>query len=203
MSEQLDLHSIFKAVAGTLSENKESLNQADSYNGDHGDNMVNIFNMVTKAVSEKKDADVGVQLAHASKVLEEQNSGSAQAYAKGFASAAQQFQGKQVTADNAMGLLQSMLSAGEEPVTEDPVQGLLGGLFGGDSGDDDPGFDVNDLLSAGKAFLTAKNRGESTKEALIGAVISASPMGKSDHRTQSSQMVANTIFDAIGSFSKK
>ena len=94
MGNQLDLLSLFSAVTGTLEENKSDLNKADTYNGDHGDNMVNIFNMVTGAVSDNKDSDVSTQLAAASKLLGGLKSGSAQEYAKGFATAADQVPGR-------------------------------------------------------------------------------------------------------------
>ncbi len=42
MSNQVDLLSLFNAVTGTLKENKTALNKADEYNGNHGDNMVEI-----------------------------------------------------------------------------------------------------------------------------------------------------------------
>jgi len=200
MSNQLDLLSIFKAVSGTLSDNQSALNEADSYNGDHGDNMVNIFNLVTGAMSDKKDADTSEQLAYASKLLSKEKSGSAQAYAKGLSSAAEQFQGQNITADGVMPLLQSLFSAGETPSEPaSPLQGLLGGLLGG--GDDD-GLDAGDLLNAGMSFFSAKSSGKSSQEALIEAVISGSPMGKSPHRAQSSQMVASTVLEMLGQLGK-
>lgn len=199
MSNEVDLSSIFQAVTRTLSDNQSELNAADGYNGDHGDNMVNIFSMVTEAVSEKKDANTSEQLAYASQLLSQQKSGSAQAYSKGLASAAEQFEGQSLTADGVMPLLQSLLSAGEKPAeSEGSLQGLLGGLLGGD----EDGLDAGDLLNVGMSFFSAKNRGKSTQEALIEAVTSASPMSQTPHRAQSSKMVANTILDLIGSFKK-
>ena len=49
MSNGIDLSQIFSAVTGALQDNKASLNKADSYNQNHGDNMVQIFELITKA----------------------------------------------------------------------------------------------------------------------------------------------------------
>lgn len=66
---QIDLVKLFGAVANNMGNQRESLNQADTYNNDHGDNMVEIFEVVTQAVKEKKNADPADQLAYASEIL--------------------------------------------------------------------------------------------------------------------------------------
>jgi hypothetical protein len=194
MGNQLDLLSLFSAVTGTLEENKSSLNKADSYNGDHGDNMVNIFNMVTGAVSDNKDGDISTQLAAASKMLGGLESGSAKEYAKGFSTAADQFQGGELSADSVLPLLQSMFGGGAAPEADNSLQGMLGSFLGGDDGK----LDAGDLLSAGMSFFSAKGKGKNTQEALIEAVIAQSAFGESPHRAQSSSLVASTIFSMLG-----
>ena len=198
MGNQLDLTSLFGAVTGALEENKTVLNKADTYNGDHGDNMVNIFNMVTGAISDNKGKDASTQLAAASKLLGGLKSGSAQEYAKGFATAADEFKGGELSADSVLPLLQSMFGGGAAPEADSSLQGMLSGFLGGDDGK----IDANDLLSAGMSFLSAKNRGKNTQEALIEALIAQSAFGESPHRTQSSSLVASTIFDVLGSLKK-
>ena len=173
MGNQLDLLSLFSAVTGTLKENKSALNKADEYNGDHGDNMVNIFNMVTGAVSDNKDGDISTQLAAASKMLGGLESGSAKEYAKGFATASNEFQGGELSADSVLPLLQSMFGGGSAPQADSSLQGMLGSFLGGDDGK----LDAGDLLSAGMSFLSAKNQGKNTQEALIQSVIAQSAFG--------------------------
>jgi hypothetical protein len=204
MTQNLDLFSMFQTVAGALEENKDSLNKADSYNGDHGDNMAQIFNLVTQAVGEKSSKSPSTQLQHAGELLKGQKSGSAQVYAEGLLEAASTFQDQSITADSVMPLLQTLMGGGTAQQTSQDaggLGGLLGGLLGGDQ-EGDAGIDAGDLLNAGLAFLSAKNRGDSTTEALIEAVISASPLGEVPHRAQSSQVVASTILDNLGSFLK-
>jgi hypothetical protein len=195
MSE-IDLYSLFNSVSEVLQENQASLNKADDRNGDHGDNMVEIFNTISKAVKEKEKGELAGQLAYASEILGNKQSGSAQLYAKGLSEAASQFQGQGVTQQNAMQLIQTLMGAGEAAPADNPVEGLLGSLLGGGKGDD-AGIDAGDLLSAGMAFLSAKQRGESNIEALVDAVVAASPLSQTPHRQQSSQLVVNTMMQAL------
>ena len=209
----IDLAKLFGAVASNLGDQRETLNQADTYNNDHGDHMVEIFEVVTQAVKEKKNADPADQLAYASEILRRKQSGSAQVYANGLAQASQQFQGQPVTTDNAGMLLQTLLGGGQAPAAPSQQSGgggdMLGALLGGLTGQStqqqgaDNGLDVGDLLNAGMAFMNAKQQGSSTGEAAINALMSASPLGQSSHRKESGAMVANTIMQVLGSMSGK
>ncbi len=200
----VDLFSLFNAVTSNLNDNRKKLNKADTYNGDHGDNMVEIFEVITQAMKEKEGASPSDQLAYASQILKQKESGSAHAYSQGLFQASKQFKGKQVTQNNAMQLIQTLLGAGEPPPPANPVENLLGGLLGGGKTQQgDSGIDAGDLLNAGLAFLAAKNRGESNAEALVDAVVSASPLGESPHRAQSSKIVTSTLLEVLGSMAGK
>ena len=206
----IDLAKLFGAVASNLGNQRETLNQADTYNNDHGDHMVEIFEVVTQAVKEKRNADPADQLAYASEILRRKQSGSAQVYADGLAQASQQFQGQGVTTDNAGMLLQTLLGGGQAPAQQSGGGGdMLGALLGGLTGQStqqqgaDNGLDVGDLLNAGMAFMNAKQQGSSTGEAAINALMSASPLGQSSHRKESGTVVANTIMQVLGSMSGK
>jgi len=137
MAKALTLPSIFKAVSKTLSENEAVLNEADTYNHNHGTNMAAAFQTVSKAVAKKKDLPVSEQLAYASEVLQGSKGGSAQIYAQGLANAAQKFQGKQLS-DNTVGLLIESMMGMQEPaqassgaVSSSLLGSLLGGMTGG------------------------------------------------------------------------
>jgi hypothetical protein len=117
MAQALTLPSIFKAVSKTLSENEAVLNEADTYNHNHGSNMAKAFTTVSKAVAKKKDLPVSDQLAYASEVLKDSSSGSARFYAQGLANASQKFQGKQLN-ENTVGLLINALMGTQEPAQE-------------------------------------------------------------------------------------
>jgi hypothetical protein len=207
---KVNLAKLFGVVANNLGEQRENLNQADTYNKDHGDHMVEIFEVVTQAVKEKGSAAPADQLAYASEILRRRQSGSAQVYANGFAQAAQQFQGRAVTTDNAGMLIQALLGGGQTPAQASGAGGdMLGALLSGLTGQpsqqqaEGEGLDIGDLLNAGMAFMNAKQQGSSTAEAAINALMGAGPLGQSSHRKESGAMVANTIMQVLGSMSKK
>ena len=156
MAQDLDLSTIFKAVTGTLSENKTDLNQADEYNHNHGDNMVEIFDLIQKSVSQKQAFSPSSQLDYASKQLKAKaTSGSANAYAQNLALASKMLKGKQLSADTIGPLIQSLMGLGTTPKKEATSSGadLLGSLLGGLGGSQqtqapkDSGDIVGSLLS--------------------------------------------------------
>jgi len=133
-TNKLNLVNLFQSVAGTMANEKETLNQADAYNHDHGDNMVEVFNVISQAMQAKRSADPADQLEYASQLLRQRKSGSAQMYAQGLKQASKEFQGqKRVTPDNAMQLIQTLIGGGQASTA--PAQSgmgdLLGSLLGG------------------------------------------------------------------------
>ena len=133
---QLNLANLFQTVAGSLTSQRTTLNNADTINHDHGDNMVEVFNVVSQAMREKQNAEPADQLEYASQLLRQRKSGSAQVYAQGLAQASKEFKGQQqVTPNNAINLIQALLGGGQ-PSTAQPQSGvgdLLGSLLGGGS----------------------------------------------------------------------
>jgi len=137
-AKNIDLSALFGSVAKTMAQNQSQLNTADTYNHDHGDNMVQIFEVITQAMKEKQNAAPADQLAYASQLLRAKSqSGSAQLYAEGLSDAATQFQGaKAINTNTAMTLIQTLLGAqGSVPASGggsgDMLGSLLGGLMGG------------------------------------------------------------------------
>jgi hypothetical protein len=179
-SRGLDLASLFNVATRALAANQSSLNQADTENQNHGDNMVQAFSMISQALAGQQDASPSQQLSHASQYLAQHGkSGSAQVYSQGLAQAAQQFQGQSaVTPDNAMMLVQSLLGGGQQPASQGGD--LLGALLGGGQGQE--GLDLGDVLNAGMAFMNAKQQGEGNLQAALSAVMAAGPMAQKPHR---------------------
>ena len=199
MSGNVDLVKLFSAVASTLEANQQNLNQADEYNQDHGDHMVEIFQMITGAVKAAPKGDVSQGLSKASDLLTQKDSGSAAMYAKGLAQAAEYFKGQDLDATQLLPLLQTMLGGGEASVSKG-AGGLLDSLVGSLGGED--GLDMGDILNAGAAFLQSKQAGDSNLEAAVDALISSSKMGESPHRAQSSKLVADTLLQTLLSGAK-
>ena len=224
---QIDLFSLFNQVTKTMQDSKTSLNKADTYNHDHGDHMVEIFEVITQAMKEKKNADPADQLEYAASLLRDQaKSGSGKLYAQGVNEAAKQMEGKDLNAGSIMSMLQTILGAGEAPASKPAASGdmlgsllgslvgggqtgaqndgldlgdLLGSLTGTGSADEQSGLDLGDLLGAGMSYLSAKQGGKSNLEALTGALVSGSQMASSPYREQSSQLVTSTMLKALTS----
>jgi len=138
-TKSLDLARLFQSVTGTLANSRQELNDADDNNHDHGDNMVDTFEVITQAMREKKGADPADQLEYAAQMLRQRKSGSSQLYARGLEQASKEFTGQQVTPANAMTLIQTLLGGGQAPQAPAQQQdsglgGVLGSLLGGAGG---------------------------------------------------------------------
>jgi hypothetical protein len=207
--QQIDLTQLFGQVTQTLAQNQSSLNQADSYNSNHGDNMVEIFGLITKALAEKKDAKPAAQLKYAATKIGKVKSGTAQVYAKGLARAAKDIKGNSIDTGNIMQLVLDMIAGGKKvnpaPQAGSPLGDILGGLMGAgqQAGRGDDKLDAGDLLTAGLAFLSAKQSGEDTLGAAVKALVAESPLNAAPHREQSGQLVLDTILKTIGSMAQR
>jgi len=156
-SQQADLAKAFSAVTRELKKNQESLNAADDFNHNHGDNMVKNFQVITNAVREKKNAAPAEQLAYASQALAKRSStGSAKLYAQGLADASKRLSNKDtLTPDSAMIMVQSLMGSGQaaptkaKPSQDDLLGGLVGSFMGQESSSQpsQPG-DLSGLMGA-------------------------------------------------------
>jgi hypothetical protein len=135
---QIDLLQLFQAAAGALQQNKSALNQADTYNHDHGTNMVSTFNTIVQALQQKQNAKPATQLKYVSQQLDQTaTSGSGKTYAQGFAQAAAHFKGTEITLESILPLIQMILGGGKASTSAggstDIIGSILGGLLGGQS----------------------------------------------------------------------
>ncbi len=210
MAGNIDLGQIFQTVTSALSSQQSNLNESDGYNHDHGDHMVQIFDLIQSAVAKKSDKPVADQLAYASKVVEkEATSGSGKLYAEGLAKAASNFKDTNLNVDNIGTLVQSLMGVSQPPQGTSQDNGnvlgsLLSGLTGNqDNAKSDNSLGLDDILRAGMSFYQSKQGGQSNGEAIMGALMAASPMGQSAHRTESGSIVASTIMQFAQSLKNK
>jgi hypothetical protein len=86
----------------------------------------------------------------------------------------------------------------------DVLSTLLGELTGSQTSSAASGsrLDLGDLVNAGVSFMQAKQQGGSTTQALIQAFMTASGMGSSTHRTQSTGLAINSFLQALGASQK-
>lgn len=175
-TSSVDLAKLFGTVAKTLVQNQAALNAADDYNHDHGDNMAEIFNVVTQAVKAKSGATPAQQLAYASQLLQQKTtSGSGKLYAETLSDASAKLgKAKAVTPDNAMTLVQALLGASDTVPTQSTGSAgagadLLGSLLGGlssttsgsstDTGADMLGSLLGSLSGTGTASSSTQQQG--------------------------------------------
>jgi len=227
---QVDLAKLFQTVATTMASNRESLNQADTNNHDHGDNMVEIFNLISQTMKSQGNATPAEQLLQASRVVAERKSGSAQVYAQGLQRASTQFQGQKfLTPENIMMLIQLLMGVtqkGGQPQGQGGLGDLLGSLLGrkaaapstgtgagrvgggaepsggGAVGGSD-GLDLGDLLNAGRAYVDAKQRGGDNMTAIMEALRAGSAVSGSEYRSQSGALVVNSLLQALSGMTAK
>jgi len=207
--QKIDLLSLFGQVAGAVKEKQTTLNEADTYNHDHGDHMVEIFEVITQAMKEKKNSDPADQLEYAAKILRgKTDSGSSKLYAEGLKEAAKDMVGKNLDVGIVMTMVQKIMGASPKPEASQPaasgdmLSSLLGQLAGGADAEQD-GLDLGDLLGAGMNFMSAKQSGKTDLEALTGALVSGSQMAQQPYREQSSQLVTSTLLKAVTSMMNK
>ncbi len=211
MAQNIDLNAIFQTVTQQLAQKKDDLNAADTYNHNHGDHMVQIFELVQNAVSQKSNQPASDQLAYASKLVEQQaESGSAALYAKGLSNAASNLKGKDLSPETISDLVKGIMNVDQSATPPQPEQnnaGLLGSLLSGLTGkssneDSNQQIGVDELLRAGLAFYQSKQEGDTNSEAIMDALMAASPMGQSAHRSQSGALVAQTIMNFAKNFNQ-
>ena len=216
----MDLGSLFNVASQALAENQSSLNRADVENQNHGDNMVQVFNMISQVMANQQGAPPSTQLRRASQYLAKNGtSGSSQVYSQVLAQAAKQYRGKSaVTPDNAMLLIQSLLGGGQQSLRGQSSADLLGSLLEGgqqtSQGTDvleallggrgkQSGLDVGTLLNAGMTFINAKQQGQDNMQAALTALMSTGPMAQKPHRHQSGQLVANALLQAVAGMANR
>lgn len=154
-----ELVNIFQTVTQALAENQQTLDQADTYNHDHGSNMVQTFQTITNALEKKKTSSNSAALAYAAKTLSKNTSSSSgQLYAENLNTAAAQFKGRQVDERGAMELLQTLIGSSQGGQQQAGGGDMLGALLGGMAGNAAPqqpapsaGDDMLGMLLGGMA----------------------------------------------------
>jgi hypothetical protein len=190
---QINLLQLFQAAAGALQHNQSALNNADSYNHDHGDNMVNTFDTIVQALRQKQDAKPAAQLKYISQQLEQKStSGSGKTYAQGFSQAAKKFKGTGITLENILPLLQLILGGGQASLgagsSTDIIGSILGGLLGGQnasSSQSGQGIDLGGLLGSVLGGQSTSSQG--SQDSGLGGLLGGLLGGGQSSSTQSSQ----------------
>ena len=213
MSEQppLELAPLFAAVEQALTENRESLNQADLINGNHGDHMIAVFHLAAQAAEDRQGAPLAEAMQYAAGLLGEQpDNGSARVYSSGLAQLAFQFRKYDLGLEDFVGYVRQALRDNKEEVepagenrSKDVLKALLAALAGwkqveaGNPPADTP-LDMGFLFDLGVAYMQAKQRGGTDRtRVLADAAASVSPLSSVPHRLQSGKLAIEALLEAM------
>lgn len=155
----IDLQDLFESVTGALRNDREYLNQLDRVdgNGNHGDNVVSNFEMVTEALRRNSGGgDAASQLMEAASVLSQRGQGqTAPIYAEGLRQAARQVEGQ----------------AGISPEMVMPfLQALLGGMQNQSGAQVGEGTMMDALVPGIMGYIQARSSGQNNNEAIMSAM---------------------------------
>jgi hypothetical protein len=203
---------LFQAVGEVLRQSQTALNQADSLNGNHGDHMVEIFQIAARAAQEQQAAGLAKAMAYAAGLLEEQaDNGSARVYARGLRQLAEQLQRYDISLDELVAYVQKVLREEKDSgQTAEPglvrsgeiLKALLAGLAGwgqveeGQTPSERP-LDMGALFGLGMAYWQAKQRGGERAAVLADAAASVSPLSKVPHRYESGKLAIQALLQAM------
>ncbi len=203
---------LFRAVGEILRQNQSALNQVDPVNGNHGDHMVEIFQIAAQAAQEKQSASPAEAMAYAADLLEERSgNGSAKMYAQGLRQVAEQLRRYDISLDELVAYVQKVLK--EEKETGQPAEpslarsgdvlkALLTGLASwgqveeGQTPSGSP-LDMGALFEFGMAYWQARQRGGERAAVLADAAASVSPLSKVPHRYQSGKLAIQALLQAM------
>jgi hypothetical protein len=215
MSEYpLELASVFSAVGEALEARRADLNRLDEYNHDHGDHMVEVFELASQAALEKQGAPLADAMQRAADLLSARaENGSAQVYARGISLLAGQFRQRQIGLEDLLPMVHNQLSEsktseeGESFRSGDVTKALLNALAEwealeasrmGEVGRKAGGLDVGYLFTVGMAYLQAKQKGGDRLDVLSETVVSASPLGAVPYRHASGVIAVRALLEALG-----
>jgi hypothetical protein len=212
---------LFRAVGETLRSNRGQLNAADPLNGNHGDHMVQVFDVAAQAAERVRGASLADAMQAAAQQLARQTgNGSAQLYALGLDQVAQQFRRYDISLDDLLGYVTKTLTDNSESGASagmrsgDTLKALVAGLVGwktaaeNQAGQDSrlgdelssPGggpLALGALFDLGVAYMQAKARGGERSQVLADAAASASPLSQTPHRYQSGKLAIQALLEAI------
>ena len=215
MSEiRLMLTEVFSSIALKLAEQREALNALDVINHNHGDHMVEIFQVATRAAGEDEGASLGVAMERGAELLRRMtDNGSAQVYGRGLRLLAAQLRQRQIELENLLPVVQGYLRQEKQNVEDgspgsgEVLKGLMAALAEWDQleAEQDRGAEkkpfagvgMGYLFGMGMAYLQAKEKGGDRLDVLSETIVSASPLGKTPYRHASGVIAVRALLQAL------
>jgi len=207
---KVELAPYFQAVGDVLRQNQDSLNLADSFNQNHGDHMVEIFDIAARVADENQETNLAesMELASRQLTLQAQNE-TAQVYANGLLQMADQFRKYDITLEELVISVQAALLEDEErrarmalPRSGEVLKALAGGLAGWSRAANhqvpaaNP-LNMGILFEFGMAYLQAKQRGGDRAAILADAAASVSPLREVPYRYDSAKLAIRAFLLAM------
>lgn len=204
---------LFDAVSQALSQNQQALNQADVVNNNHGDHIVQVFNVAAQAAGEKMGLPLADTMDYAASCLEAlPDNGSAQTYGRGLRQIAGQLRRYDISLDDLVTYVRGAIedeataqqnqTAANSSRSGDVLKALAGGLAAWDKAErgqpvPEHPLDMGVLFDLGIHYIQAKQRGGSRAEVLADAAASASPLSQSPHRYASGKLAIQAFLQAM------
>ncbi len=195
-----------------MRQSQPGLNQADPVNGNHGDHMVEIFELATQAAQEMQSGSLADAMAHAASLLEAQTgNGSARMYAHGLRQVAEQLRRYDISLDELVAYVQKTLreektsgQAAEPGLARsgEILKALVAGLVNWGQVEEGKAFsgsplNMGVLFEFGMAYWQAKQRGGERAAVLADAAATVSPLSKVPHRYQSGKLAIQALLEAM------
>ncbi len=217
------LAQVFEAVLQAVREKQPDFNQADAQNHNHGDHMVEIFQLAVATLSELKQESLSESMLRTGLVLRKlEGNGSARVYADGLVAFAQKleqyavgqaelvrFVRKKLADDGSNKAIAGKLLDDPQSTQDDRSGQILKALVEGlsawkqmDSGLHAQGrvLDIGALFELGIIYFQAKQRNGSNIEILADAAVSASPLNQSNHRALSGKIAIQAFLMALAAY---
>lgn len=204
-----NLAALFQAVGEALRRERERLNQADPYNGDHGDHMVEIFQVAVSTAQSIPDAELAEVMDLVGQSLATlQDNGSAQVYARGLKAMGRSYLESGVRLGDLIATVQGTLGGAQlgsersSGKSGDVLKATLTGLAGwtqaesGESRSAKP-LDMGSMFEYGLAYLAAKGRGGSRVAVLADAAASVTPLREVPHRYESGKIAIQAFLESM------
>ena len=204
-----DLAHLFRAVQEAMEVRRQAFNQADEINGNHGDHMVQIFDIAARAAKQQGGAELAEAMDRSGQWLVTCiDNGSAQVYARGLAALAEQFRKHEISLEDLLAYVQgATLEKADAKVSAPQVKSglvlkaLLGGLASWQEAEGDKatdGLSLGYLFDLGVAYMQAKRGGGSRAEVIAEAAAAVSPLKDVPHRRMSGKAAILALLEAMG-----
>jgi hypothetical protein len=205
-----ELAPYFQAVGDVLRRNQDALNLADSSNQNHGDHMVEIFEIAARVADQNPDACLAdsMELAGRQLALQTHNE-TAQIYASGLLQMAEQFRKYEVTLEELVISVQAALLEDKDQRARmgstrsgEVLKALAGGLAGWSQAANRQApasnlLNMGVLFEFGMAYLQAKQHGGDRAAILADAAASVSPLREVPYRYESAKLAIRSLLLAM------